>query len=252
MRLVNYKMRYLITILLICVFGHLEAQIKSFDFGGVLLTGNNKNVQITSKMSYEFNNKKKDIGVSLNPYYFLFYGQKNNEFIKQSEDARLNIFSWKEVKNNYSVILFSTVEHSLVKDLDLGISGGMGLKKSFKGNKLSGSVSLAYVYDRSEITKVWLGSKRASYRHQLKYKVKDITIENNVLMQPAVASTNDLIWMRNTVGNYNLSITKAIAKTTSIGFVYEGYLSTISSELNKNIKPLDQRFSLIFKYSIPN
>lgn len=245
-------MRYLITILLVCVFGHLEAQIKSFDFGGVLLTGNNKNVQITSKMSYELNNKKKDVGVSLNPYYFLFYGQKNNEFIKQSEDARLNIFSWKEVKNNYSVILFSTVEHSLVKDLDLGISGGMGLKKSFKGNKLSGSVSLAYVYDRSEITKVWLGSKRASYRHQLKYKVKDITIENNVLMQPAVASTNDLIWMRNTVGNYNLSITKAMAKTTSIGFVYEGYLSTISSELNKNIKPLDQRFSLIFKYSIPN
>ena len=245
-------MRYLITILLVCVFGHLEAQIKSFDFGGVLLTGNNKNVQITSKMSYELNNKKKDVGISLNPYYFLFYGQKNNEFIKQSEDARLNIFSWKEVKNNYSVILFSTVEHSLVKDLDLGISGGMGLKKSFKGNKLSGSVSLAYVYDRSEITKVWLGSKRASYRHQLKYKVKDITIENNVLMQPAVASTNDLIWMRNTVGNYNLSITKAMAKTTSIGFVYEGYLSTISSELNKNIKPLDQRFSLIFKYSIPN
>ena len=245
-------MRYLITILLVCVFGHLEAQIKSFDFGGVLLTGNNKNVQITSKMSYELNNKQKDVGISLNPYYFLFYGQKNNEFIKQSEDARLNIFSWKEVKNNYSVILFSTVEHSLVKDLDLGISGGMGLKKSFKGNKLSGSVSLAYVYDRSEITKVWLGSKRASYRHQLKYKVKDITIENNVLMQPAVASTNDLIWMRNTVGNYNLSITKAMAKTTSIGFVYEGYLSTISSELNKNIKPLDQRFSLIFKYSIPN
>jgi hypothetical protein len=47
----------------------------------VLLTGNNKNVHITSKMSYELNNKKKDIGVSLNPYYFLFYGQKNNDFI---------------------------------------------------------------------------------------------------------------------------------------------------------------------------
>jgi len=108
------------------------------------------------------------------------------------------------------------------------------------------------VYDRSEISKLWFGSKRASYRHSLKYKVKDITIENNVLIQPAVASTNDLIWARNTVGNYNLSITKSIAKTTSIGFVYEGYLSTISSELNKNIQPLDQRFSLIFKYSIPN
>mgnify|MGYP000099067957 FL=1 len=53
-------MRYFITILLLCVFGHLEAQIKSFDLGGVLLTGNNKNVQITSKMSYELNNKKKD------------------------------------------------------------------------------------------------------------------------------------------------------------------------------------------------
>jgi hypothetical protein len=245
-------MKYFITALLICVFGHLEAQIKSFDLGGVLLTGNNKNVQITSKMSYELNNKKKDIGVSLNPYYFLFYGQKNNEFIKQSEDARLNIFSWKEIKNNYSAILFSTVEHSLVKNLDLSVSGGIGVKKSFKTNKLGGSVSLAYVYDRSEISKLWFGSKRASYRHSLKYKVKDITIENNVLIQPAVASTNDLIWARNTVGNYNLSITKSIAKTTSIGFVYEGYLSTISSELNKNIQPLDQRFSLIFKYSIPN
>jgi hypothetical protein len=245
-------MKYFITALLICVFGHLEAQIKSFDLGGVLLTGNNKNVQITSKMSYELNNKKKDIGVSLNPYYFLFYGQKNDQFIKQSEDARLNIFSWKEIKNNYSAILFSTVEHSLVKNLDLSVSGGIGIKKSFKTNKLGGSVSLAYVYDRSEISKLWFGSKRASYRHTLKYKVKDITIENNVLIQPAVASTNDLIWARNTVGNYNLSITKSIAKTTSIGFVYEGYLSTISSELNKNIQPLDQRFSLIFKYSISN
>jgi hypothetical protein len=97
-----------------------------------------------------------------------------------------------------------------------------------------------------------LGSKRASYRHQLKYKVKDITIENNILMQPAMTSTNNLVWGRNTVGNYNLSITKAIAKTTSIGFIYEGYLSTISTEFNNDIKPLDQRFSLIFKYSIPN
>jgi hypothetical protein len=140
----------------------------------------------------------------------------------------------------------------LVKELNLGVSGGLGLKKSFKGAKLSGSVSLAYVYDRSEITKVWLGSKRASYRHQLKYKVKDITIENNILMQPAMTSTNNLVWGRNTVGNYNLSITKAIAKTTSIGFIYEGYLSTISTEFNNDIKPLDQRFSLIFKYSIPN
>ncbi len=245
-------MKYFITIVLMCLFGHLEAQIKSFDLGGVLLTGNNKNVQITSKMSYELNNKKKDIGVSLNPYYFLFYGQKNNDFIKQSEDARLNIFSWKEIKNGYSAILFSTVEHSLVKELNLGVSGGLGLKKSFKGGKLTGSVSMAYVYDRSEITKIWLGSKRASYRHQLKYKVKDITLENNVLMQPAIASTNGLIWGRNTVGNYNLSVTKSIAKTTSIGFIYEGYLSTISTEFNENIKPLDQRFSLIFKYSIPN
>jgi hypothetical protein len=245
-------MKYFITVLLICFFGHLKAQIKSFDLGGVLLTGNNKNVQITSKMSYELNNKKKDLGVSLNPYYFLFYGQKNDQFIKQSEDARLNIFSWKEVKNNYSVILFSTAEHSLVKNLNLSVSAGMGLKKSFKTNKLVGSVSLAYVYDRSEISKLWFGSNRISYRHTLKYKIKGITIENNVLMQPAVASTNDLIWVRNTVGNYNLSVTKAIAKTTSIGFVYEGYLSTVSSELNKRIKPLDQRFSLIFKYSIPN
>ena len=127
-------MRYFITIVLVCLFGHLEAQIKSFDLGGVLLTGNNKNVQITSKMSYELNNKKKDIGVSLNPYYFLFYGQKNNDFIKQSEDARLNVFSWKEIKNGYSAILFSTVEHSLVKELNLGVSGGLGLKKSFKGS----------------------------------------------------------------------------------------------------------------------
>jgi hypothetical protein len=245
-------MKYFITILLICFFGPLGAQIKSFDIGGVLLTGNNKNVQITSKMSYELNNKKKDIGVSLNPYYFLFYGQKNDAFIKQSEDARLNIFSWKEIKNNYSVILFSTVEHSLVKNLDLSVSGGMGLKKSFKTSKLGGSVSLAYVYDRSEISKLWFGSKRVSYRHTLKYKVVDYNIEHNLLLQPAVTSSNDLVWLRNTVGNYNLSITKTIKKTTSIGFIYEGYLSTISSELNKNVKPLDQRFSLIFKYSLPN
>ena len=245
-------MRYFITTLLICVFGHLGAQIKIFDLGGVLLTGNNKNVQITSKMSYELNNKKKSIGVSLNPYYFLFYGQKNNEFIKQSEDARLNIFSWKEIKNNYSVILFSTVEHSFVKKLDLGVSGGVGFKKSFKTSKLNGSVSLAYVYDRSEISKIKFGSKRLSYRHTLKYKKSDYTFEHNLLLQPAIISSNDLIWSKNTVGNYNLSITKAIKKTTSIGFVYEGYLSTISSELNKNIKPLDQRFSFVIKYFIPN
>lgn len=245
-------MKYVLTILLICVLSPLGAQIKNFELGGMLLNGNNKSLQITSKMAYELQNKNKTIGAVLTPYYFLYYGEKNNEMNKQSEDARLGIFSWKEIKNGYSAILFSTVEHSLVKQLNLGISGGLGLKKSFKKNSLTGSVSLAYVYDRSEITKVWLGSKRISYRHQLKYKIKDVTIENNILMQPAVSSTNDLVWGRNTVGNYNISITKAIGKTTSIGFIHEGYLSTISTEFNKNIKPLDQRFSLIFKYSIPN
>jgi hypothetical protein len=245
-------MRYFITILLICVFGHLEAQIKSFDLGGVLLTGNNKNVQITSKMAYELNNKDKNIGVTLNPYYFLFYGQKNDQFVKQSEDARLNIFSWKEIKNDYSVILFSVVEHSMIKNLDLSVSGGMGLKKSFKTDKLNGGVSFAYVYDRSEISKLWFGSKRVSYRHTLKYKINDYTIDHSLLLQPAIISSNDLVWAKNTVGNYTLSITKAIKKSTSIGFLYEGYLSTVSSELNKNVKPLDQRFSLIFKYSLGN
>ena len=83
-------------------------------------------------------------------------------------------------------------------------------------------------------------------------KKSDYTFEHNLLLQPAIISSNDLIWSKNTVGNYNLSITKAIKKTTSIGFVYEGYLSTISSELNKNIKPLDQRFSFVIKYFIPN
>lgn len=241
-------MRYLITIFLIGLFGHLNAQIKSFDFGGVLLNGNNKNVQITSKMVYEYNNKKKDVGFSLNPYYFLFYGQQNTEMVKQSEDARLSIFSWKELKNNYSFILFTTTEHSLVKKLDLSVSGGFGLKKSFKTEKLNGSVSLAYVYDQSDIMNSWFNSKRLSYRHALKYKLRDYTIENNVLLQPAVVSSNNLLWVKNTVGNYNLSFTKSLTKTTSIGFIYESYLSTISSELNKNIKPLDQRFSLIFKY----
>ncbi len=245
-------MRHIFLIVLIFCLSPLSAQIKNFEVGGIVLNGNNKNLQLTSKMTYELQTKNKSTGVVFAPYYFLYYGQENSEFKKESEDARLNIFSWKEIKNGYSAILFSTVEHSLIKELNLGVSGGLGLKKSFKSDKLTGSVSLAYVYDRSEITKIWLGSKRVSYRHQLKYKIKDVTFENNVLMQPAVASTNNLIWGRNTVGNYNLSVTKSIAKTTSIGFIYEGYLSTISTEFNKNIKPLDQRFSLIFKYSISN
>lgn len=245
-------MKYILLILLMFVLNPLGAQIKNFEVGGMLLNGNNKNLQLTSKMTYEVQSKNKSIGAVLTPYYFLYYGQKNDQMVKQSEDARLGVFSWKEIKNGYSAILFSTVEHSLVKELNLGISGGLGLKKSFKKKNLTGSVSLAYVYDRSEITKVWLGSKRISYRHQLKYKISDITIENNILMQPAVNSTNNLVWGRNTVGNYNLSVTKAIGKTTSIGFIYEGYLSTISTEFNSNIKPLDQRFSLILKYSLPN
>jgi hypothetical protein len=243
-------MRYIITVLLICFITPLQAQIKAFDFGGVLLTGNNRNVQITTKMTYEYNNKNKDIGFNLTPYYFLFYGQQNNQMTKQSEDGRLGIFSWKEIKNNYSFILFSTVEHSLVKKLDLGISGGFGIKKSFKGEKLNGSISLAYVYDKSDIINTWFNSQRLSYRHTFKYKLKDYTLEHNALLQPAVISSNNLLWDKNTVGNYNFSLTKNLTKTASAGFIYESYLSTLSSNIDSKIKPLDQRFSLIFKYTL--
>lgn len=243
------------TIILFFLFAafHLKAQdtlkIENISLGGNMNTGNSASFQIASKASISYQGSSSKHGLILSPDYFLLYtGSTDNKMVKKSEDFRSDLFGWRELRKNYSIIAFGDVEHSYSKRIDLRIAGGVGIKKSISSKRIKSSSSIAALYDRTTLSDREIKNVRASFRENLSLSLPGFLINSVVLYQPAIWSESSFLYGENLNLTTYVEISKKISKTVSVGISHETWTFTLGSRVNPGIKPTDSRVSLVFTY----
>jgi uncharacterized ubiquitin-like protein YukD len=167
---------------------------------------------------------------------------------KKSEDLRSDLFGWRDLKNNYSIIAFGDLEHSYSKRIDLRIAGGLGIKKSISNKWAKSSLSLAALYDRTTLSDREIRNMRVSFRENLSLSFTGLSVNTVILYQPAIWSESSFLYGKNLNLTTYVEISKKISKTFSVGISHETWTFTLGSQINHEIKPTDSRFSLVFIY----
>jgi len=246
-------MHKIISLLLLLISLQANAQdtlrVDKISLGGNFNTGNSESFQITSKANVSYQGANSKYGLIFSPDYFLLYTGNSGEFLKKSEDFRADIFGWKDLKNSYSIIAFSNVEHSYSKRIDLRVAGGIGIKKVIKYKSLKSSTSIAPLYDDMFISNTRYGSARLSIRQSLSFTIFGLNTSGMLLYQPAVWSSSDFKMRDNTNSSLSVEVAKKINDNISLGIQYDSWLSSLPSRINPLINELDQRvsFSIIYK-----
>ena len=246
-------MKNVFLILLILIAIRAKAQdtlrITKFTLGGVYNSGNSNSFQLTTKSIINYHGDKSKHGVILSPDYFIQYAQTSDgEMIKKAEDIRADLFFWRDLKKEFSLIIFGNLEHSYSKRIDLRVAGGIGIKKEIDGKGFKTNTSIAPVYDDMLIGGDWKNSFRASVRQSISREVLGVLISNVVLYQPAFWSKSGFTGSNNTNLSNNLDITKKISKTISLGISYESWTSTLPTKFKNALKATDQRVSFTLTY----
>ena len=246
-------MHKIISILLLLISTQLNAQdtlrVDRISLGGNFNSGNSESFQILAKSSVSYQGANSKHGLIFSPDYFLLYTGNTGEFIKKSEDFRVDLFGWRDLKNNYSIIAFSDLEHSYSKKIDLRVAGGVGIKKLVKYKSFKSGTSIAPLYDEMFIGGKQYGSARISLRQSISFSVFGININSMLLYQPAIWSSSDFRMRDNTNSSLMMEVSKKISSNLSLGIQYDSWFSALPARINPKVQELDQRigFSIIYK-----